>query len=396
MTTPTNAAPARCSCDSRAARSSAGVEQHAVDDEPHEQRLDHLEPGAEERQQEDAGDRVAVRPQPAQVVAKVLAALLLLAAAGFRREDVVRFVRFRRLVQLLPLVSVDERRDSARVRSRVGPSAFPDDLRDPLHEVETFGPVGRFGPSRSVSTFSASCVPTAAMRCTVNVNSCGSFESAASASARGMSSGDQRLGRVPHHQRLVLIARVLAVREQAGDDVPALRRPARAAARWRGTAAPAPTCPCCASCANRRSAASATAALPSTEQVTAQLRTYSLSCAEQLERDPARVSPSVTCSAHSARSLRVTSGFVCRMRLSARVHRRIGAALLQEAPRVAHVPVVAVQLQLDQLRSTTASADRPARSWSFAWLILKMRPSVLSWTSGLLLWHWFLSYQSMT
>ena len=51
-----------------------GVEEHAVDDEPHEERLDHLEPGAEEREPEDGADRVAMRPEPAQVVAQVLAA----------------------------------------------------------------------------------------------------------------------------------------------------------------------------------------------------------------------------------------------------------------------------------------------------------------------------------
>ena len=51
------------------------VQQHAVDDEPHEERLDHLEPGDDQREQEEHADRVAVRPQPAQVIAQVFAPL---------------------------------------------------------------------------------------------------------------------------------------------------------------------------------------------------------------------------------------------------------------------------------------------------------------------------------
>jgi len=51
------------------------VEQHAVGDEAHEQRLDHLEPGREDGERKDEADRVALRPKPAQVVLEVLAAL---------------------------------------------------------------------------------------------------------------------------------------------------------------------------------------------------------------------------------------------------------------------------------------------------------------------------------
>ena len=47
-----------------------GVEEHAVDDEPHEERLDHLEPGAEQRQDEDSAGREAMRPEPTDVVAQ--------------------------------------------------------------------------------------------------------------------------------------------------------------------------------------------------------------------------------------------------------------------------------------------------------------------------------------
>ena len=51
------------------------VEQHAVDDEPHEERLDHLQAGADEREREDDGDAVAMRPEPAEVLAEILAPL---------------------------------------------------------------------------------------------------------------------------------------------------------------------------------------------------------------------------------------------------------------------------------------------------------------------------------
>ena len=53
--------------------SSAVFEQHAVDDEPHEQRLDHLQARGDQREHEERADRVAMRPQPAQVFAQVLA-----------------------------------------------------------------------------------------------------------------------------------------------------------------------------------------------------------------------------------------------------------------------------------------------------------------------------------
>ena len=51
-----------------------GVQQDAVDDEPHEQRLDHLQPGADQRQHEQRSDAVAVRPQPTQILAEILTA----------------------------------------------------------------------------------------------------------------------------------------------------------------------------------------------------------------------------------------------------------------------------------------------------------------------------------
>ena len=41
-----------------------------------------------------------------------------------------------------------------------------------------------------------------------------------------------------------------------------------------------------------------------------------------------------------------------------------------------------------------ARSTRTGRS--LAWLILKIRPRVFWCSSGLVLWHWFLSYQSIT
>ena len=51
------------------------VQQDAVDDEPHEQRLDHLESRGRQRQREHRRDAVAMRPEPAEILANVLAAL---------------------------------------------------------------------------------------------------------------------------------------------------------------------------------------------------------------------------------------------------------------------------------------------------------------------------------
>ena len=50
----------------------AGVEQDAIDDESHEERLDHLEAGREQREQKEEGDGKSMRPQPADVLAEVL------------------------------------------------------------------------------------------------------------------------------------------------------------------------------------------------------------------------------------------------------------------------------------------------------------------------------------
>ena len=55
--------------------SSAGVQQHPVDDEPHEQRLDHLQSRRHQGEHEDRDHGVAMRPEPAQVLAQVLTPL---------------------------------------------------------------------------------------------------------------------------------------------------------------------------------------------------------------------------------------------------------------------------------------------------------------------------------
>ena len=51
------------------------VEQHAVDNEPHEERLDHLKARADQRQSEDHTDAVPMRPEPAEILPQVLAPL---------------------------------------------------------------------------------------------------------------------------------------------------------------------------------------------------------------------------------------------------------------------------------------------------------------------------------
>ena len=51
------------------------IQQHAINNEPHEQRLDHLQSGAHEGDNQQRADRVTMRPQPAQVLAQILASL---------------------------------------------------------------------------------------------------------------------------------------------------------------------------------------------------------------------------------------------------------------------------------------------------------------------------------
>ena len=50
MTTPRNTAPAMFRSGEARGGVQFGVQEHAVDDEPHEQRLDHFQPGGDERE----------------------------------------------------------------------------------------------------------------------------------------------------------------------------------------------------------------------------------------------------------------------------------------------------------------------------------------------------------
>jgi hypothetical protein len=51
------------------------VEQDAVDDEPHEQRLNHLDRGRQQREPENDRDGQPMRPQPRQIDAEIFATL---------------------------------------------------------------------------------------------------------------------------------------------------------------------------------------------------------------------------------------------------------------------------------------------------------------------------------
>ena len=129
--------------------------------------------------------------------------------------------------------------------------------------------------------------------------------------------------------------------------------------RWPGTAAPAATDPPWPFSRTARACAS-DACRPSSEQLDRPAR----GCIRS--RDPAArsrscsVRPLVAWRAQSARSLRVTSGFSLQDPLQSRVHGWIRPALLEDAARVLDVPVVAIELQLDQSLRRELRAGRPA------------------------------------
>ena len=81
-----------------------------------------------------------MRPEPADVVAQVLAALGRGPDAGFRARQRRRSRRDR---PVAAACTSGRTPDSADARSRNGPSALPDDLRDAVHEVEPLGRVRR-------------------------------------------------------------------------------------------------------------------------------------------------------------------------------------------------------------------------------------------------------------
>src|SRR3954471_2053333 len=80
------------------------VENDLIDDEPHEQRLDHLEARDHQRYDKDERQLGAMRPQPTDVVAHVAATR---AAPPWRRR-LPRILRFGGLVETAMLVVVDE------------------------------------------------------------------------------------------------------------------------------------------------------------------------------------------------------------------------------------------------------------------------------------------------
>src|SRR6185437_4052813 len=98
-------------------RGERAVEQHVIDDEPHEQRLDHLQSAADQREQKEERDRIAVRFEPAQILAHVLAACALAYRALVRccgcgidagGQALEPFRRVGRVVETPALVVLDE------------------------------------------------------------------------------------------------------------------------------------------------------------------------------------------------------------------------------------------------------------------------------------------------
>src|SRR5207245_9710454 len=61
------------------------IEQHPIDDEPHEQRLDHLQSGRQQGEYQKREGGVAIRPQPAQVLSYVRPSLAARWAPGVAR-----------------------------------------------------------------------------------------------------------------------------------------------------------------------------------------------------------------------------------------------------------------------------------------------------------------------
>ncbi len=111
-----------------------GVQQDAVDDEPHEQRLDHLEPRHHQREEEHQRDAAAMRPEPADVLAEVLAAL---AAAPTGLRGGLGLGRWRGRVRLLFL----------RLLAAVGVVIQPA-MPIVLHEIAIALPRGPARPDR--------------------------------------------------------------------------------------------------------------------------------------------------------------------------------------------------------------------------------------------------------
>ncbi len=222
-----------------------------------------------------------------------------------------------------------------------------DDQRDAVEQLLLLA-ASSVRPSRSVRTRSASGVPTAAMRRTVNGNRFGQPRLAARASAPASCRA-----RRPARPR----TRSSAADSDRSASSPCAIRPVRTSQRCAtGTR-------CSALASERRTSGDRSARArpanrcsdgrsrdcclrPASE--TAQLRTYSLSASRSARRSSSR-SPPVTCSAQIARSLRVGSACSRNSALSRACTVGVRPALLQDPARVLHVPVVAVELQIDEL-----------------------------------------------
>jgi hypothetical protein len=132
------------------------VQQHLVDDVPHEERLHHFQAGDDQRQRRDDDDRATVRPEPAEVFAEIL-----LPVAALPRQAGLRGVRLRRrrldlalrfrgvdeLIEAVLPVILDELAVALSRRRRL------------LHGLEsmafsrgTFAPFGRAGTRSTLMT----------------------------------------------------------------------------------------------------------------------------------------------------------------------------------------------------------------------------------------------------
>ena len=65
------------------------IQQHAVDDEPHEERLDHFQARRAKGEDRSRHDRKPMRPQPAEIIAHILAAFYAAQGASGRRRWLV-------------------------------------------------------------------------------------------------------------------------------------------------------------------------------------------------------------------------------------------------------------------------------------------------------------------
>ncbi len=70
-------------------RGQSRVQEHLVNDEPHEQRFEQLKARGQQRENKERADRVTMRPQPAQILPHMLTPPDAKRAFGFRRRCVL-------------------------------------------------------------------------------------------------------------------------------------------------------------------------------------------------------------------------------------------------------------------------------------------------------------------